>query len=70
MQTVEFTIKFKYDPYDNKGLPLRIFLFQFFNRLSYNNEIKEITYKGEKRIFTNQKEIRDLPLKKKDSIKK
>jgi len=72
MATQEIIIKliFDYDPGENKGIPANVFLFQLLNRLDYKYPIKEIEYKGRKMTVGVLNKIKNLPLKKVDSIDK
>ena len=65
-----FKLTIEYDPEENRGIPPRVFLFQLINRLGYKHKIKNVEYGGKTRTFRadTQNKVRDLPLRKVDSI--
>jgi hypothetical protein len=66
--TIKLTLE--YDPEENKGLPVNIFLYQMLNRLDYKFPIKAVEYGGNVLNVSELATIKDLPLKKVDSIDK
>jgi hypothetical protein len=67
-EQVKITLTFEYDQDENNGMPLRNFLYHYFNR--FNNEFKilSIEYKDEIKEFDKKVIIKDLPLREVDSI--
>ena len=67
-ETIKIGITFEYDPDENNNIPARIFLFQMLNRLDYEYPIKEIEYKGKKVVIEKDTDIKNLKLKKINSL--
>lgn len=72
MAKKEITIKltFDYDPTENNGIAANVFLYQLLNRLNYQHPIKEVDYKGKKVTIGELSKVKDLALKKVDSVDK
>jgi len=69
-QDITIKLTFEYDPLENKGTSANTFLYQFLNRLDYEYPIKSIEYGGKNLIIGKDNKVKDLPLKKVDSIDK
>ena len=67
-ETIKIGITFEYDQEENNDLPARIFLFQLINRLNYEYPVKEIEYKGKKIEIKKADDIKNIKLKKTNSI--
>ena len=67
-ETIKIGITFEYDQEENDNMPARIFLFQLINRLNYEYPVKEIEYKGKKIEIKKADDIKNIKLKKTNSI--
>ena len=67
-ETIKIGITFEYDQEENKNIPARIFLFQMLNRLNYEYPIDEIEYKGKKLAVKTKDDLKNLKLKKTNSL--
>ena len=67
-ETLKIGITFEYDQEENNNIPARIFLFQMINRLNYEYPVKEIEFKNKKIKVKSDKDIKELKLKKTNSI--
>jgi len=67
-ETIKIGFTFEYDQEENDNMPARIFLFQMLNRLDYEYPVKEIEFKGKKLEIKNKDDIKNIKLKKSNSI--
>lgn len=64
--TIEMTLE--YDPAENNDKPAHIFIFQLLNSLNHETPIKSITYKGKTKTFATPDLVKDVALRKVDSV--
>ena len=67
-ETIKIGFTFEYDQEENNNLPARIFLFQLINRLNYEYPVKEIEFRNKKIKVECDDDIKELKLKKTNSI--
>lgn len=67
-EEITIAMTLEYDPAENNDKPAHIFIFQLLNSLNHETPIKSITYKGKTKTFATPDLVKDVALRKVDSV--
>lgn len=63
----EITVTFKVEE-SELDRPLRVWLYQFLNRIGYEHEVVAVSYNGKRKTFSQQTELKNLKLREQGDL--